>query len=502
MGNDEEDEDGPVFLAITTLSLPDGAVGVAYSETLEAAGEFTPYTWSHESGDLPSGLSLDTATGEISGTPDTEDTYTFTIGVTDAVGYCDIRGFSITVNMLTIVTESPLPDGTVGGAYSTTLTATGGVAPYTWFVQTGDLPGGLFLDFSTGEISGTPDATGVSYFTIGLTDAVGNYQSKNFSITINVITITTQSPLPDGTLGVPYSTTLDADGGVPPYTWSVALGALPAGLSLDELTGEISGTPETKGAYAFIIRALDADGGYGTKSFSLTVNTVTITSEYLLPGGTVGKLYSTTLAAAGGVPLYAWSIEAGELPPGLSLNESTGEISGTLDTEGTYTFTIRVTDAVDGFDTKMFSIQVEVSTEHEVECYPQSSQYWTGYATSTQKYSGDIIVNYGSGTATRGYAKFDISSIPAGAEILSVTLHIYLSDVRDSFSGCRMRRLSVDPVTADGSAIYNDYGGAYVANSQSISSVGWKAVSFSATGILEFGSALTDGYIALKFYGC
>jgi len=116
------------------------------------------------------------------------------------------------------------------------------------------------------------------------------------------VSITTNSPLPSGTAGTAYSQTLVANGGTPPYTWSVTAGALPAGLSLSS-AGVLSGTPTTTGTANFTVRAADSGTQTATKAFALTINNpLSITTSSPLPSGTVGTAYSQTLAASGGAP--------------------------------------------------------------------------------------------------------------------------------------------------------------------------------------------------------
>ncbi|HJV36058.1 Ig domain-containing protein, partial [Geomonas sp.] len=155
--------------------------------------------------------------------------------------------------------------------------------------------------------------------------------------------------LPDGTAGAPYSQTLLATGGTIPYTWRVDAGALPVGLSLSP-AGVISGTPTSAGTSTFTATVVDAGvpPQIRSRSFTLTINqpgALTITSTSPLPGGTVSSAYSQTLTATGGTTPYSWAVTAGALPAGLSLNASTGLISGTPTTAGTANFTVTVTDS-------------------------------------------------------------------------------------------------------------------------------------------------------------
>ena len=173
---------------------------------------------------------------------------------------------------LSIITTSPLHQGTVGVVYSQTLGASGGSAPYTWSVESGALPGGLTLS-AGGTISGTPPSLGSSSFTVRVRDTAGATATAAFALTIAPaapLTITTSSPLPAASFGVAYSQTLSATGGSPPYVWSMISGALPGDLTL-AAGGTISGTPTTAGTYSFVIQMRDSASATVIKSFTLTV---------------------------------------------------------------------------------------------------------------------------------------------------------------------------------------------------------------------------------------
>jgi autotransporter-associated beta strand protein len=173
---------------ITTTSLPSGKVGTAYSQTLAATGD-APITWSIGSGNLPNGLSLDTDTGVISGTPTTAGTVNFTVKATNGVSD-DVKTLTIIIAAATPIvtgtapniTATALSGGKVGTAYSEALTATG-TTPITWALDSGALPNGLRLDASTGIISGTPTTAGTVNFTVKAANGMGN-TTKAFSIII------------------------------------------------------------------------------------------------------------------------------------------------------------------------------------------------------------------------------------------------------------------------------------------------------------------------------
>ncbi|HXA68423.1 MAG TPA: putative Ig domain-containing protein [Bryobacteraceae bacterium] len=263
-------------------------------------------------------------------------------------------------------TPSPLPLGVVGVPYSHMLQATGGSGISRSFALTsGSLPPGL--SFSGQTISGTPALPGTSAFTASVTDQDGFSgtpfsASQNYALPVVPPLTITSAVLPGGIVGLSYSTTLAATGGVPPYSWSVASGALPSGLLLNPANGAIGGTPalNSQGSYAFTIRAADSAGLVSTVPFQLLVDPPPLVIRNpSLAAATEGTAYGATLTATGGTPPYSWS--ASGLPLWLSLT-SAGQLSGTpplgLGSAGSYNFTITVGDSGSRFTGVSFTLQV------------------------------------------------------------------------------------------------------------------------------------------------
>jgi hypothetical protein len=237
------------------------------------------------------------------------------------------------------ISTSSLPAGTVGLAYTATVVGSGGTLPYTWLV-TPPLPTGLTLDATTGAITGSPSAGTIgttSHYFVLQDDAFQSVKTL-LALTVNAasLAITTTS-LPTGTVNQNYpATTLVATGGIPPYVWSVNP-ALPNGLVLNVLSpGTISGVPlaGSNGTASHTFTVTDsAIPIHQTSSttlsltISLTVTPVTITTSSL-PNGQVGQPYSFTLQGSGGTLPYSWSVMHA-LPHNLTLNASTGAITGT-----------------------------------------------------------------------------------------------------------------------------------------------------------------------------
>jgi sugar lactone lactonase YvrE len=261
-------------ITLSPASMPAGTVGSSYRQTVTASGGKAPYRYTISSGTLPSGLSLTTA-GVLSGLPVANGTFGFTIKATDAKGATGSQAYTLVINPpVILLSPNTLPAGTVGRSYRQTMTASGGIAPYTYTVSGGTLPSGLSL-MKSGVLYGTPSASGTFNFTIKATDSKGYTGSWAYTLVISPPTITlSPTSLPAGTVGKSYRQTLTASGGIAPYNYAVTSGALPSGLSLTK-AGVLAGTPTVSGSFTFTITATDSSTGgpySGSHSYSLVVN--------------------------------------------------------------------------------------------------------------------------------------------------------------------------------------------------------------------------------------
>jgi len=288
-----------------------------------------------------------------------------------------IRNASASYSTVTITTTS-LANGKVGQAYSARIESTAGVTPYTWTVVDGSLPGGLTLESTSGVIAGTPAAYGISDFVIVVTDShVPPYQDyKRLSIQINPAEFAILTAgLPEAIKDTAFAATLVAGGGTEPYAWSLAGGALPAGLSL-ESTDVIVGTPTATGTSGFTVRAVDSAPVTATQPLSLVVvaSPLAITTASL-PHAVAVVPYSHTLAATGGVPPYAWKILAGSLPPGITLESTSGTISGSTRGVGHWGFVMQVSDSKSpaAKDSDIISLTVDANPDNQGPTIPLTS---------------------------------------------------------------------------------------------------------------------------------
>src|SRR5690606_27525628 len=184
------------------------------------------------------------------------------IRVTDSNLQSTAKSLSWTVSSAPVITTNFPPDTTEESPVSQHPCAEGGVGALTWSVTAGQLPDGIGLNPSTGQISGSACASGSFTFTVRALDANDVADEKQFTIEVNPQPQITTTQLPPAVVGVAYSQGLEFTGGTGALTWSLLSGALPDGLNLDGLSGVISGTPTTAGAPSFTVRVTDEVAAY------------------------------------------------------------------------------------------------------------------------------------------------------------------------------------------------------------------------------------------------
>src|ERR1017187_3417673 len=267
-------------LTITSSALPVASPGIPYSTSLSAIGGLAPYRWSLVTGGLPLGIELQLSSGVIKGMTAVSGSYPFSVQATDASGQSATAAFRLTVMVPSVpslaITNSAPPAAAASMHYSTSLSATGGVAPYQWSLLTGDLPSGLQLQRSSGVIAGMTTTPGSYPVSVQVTDASGHIATGAFSLTVTALTSAslaiTSSGLPSADASAAYTASLSASGGVTPYRWSLVTGALPPGIQLQNSSGFITGRTTRTGSYPISVKVTDASGHNATAAFSLRVS--------------------------------------------------------------------------------------------------------------------------------------------------------------------------------------------------------------------------------------
>ncbi len=216
--------------------------------------------------------------------------------MTDANWQSATQATSITISLGVSTTFAAPPAAVAGIAYTDTLTATGGTAPYTWSVNAGTLPPGITLS-SAGVLSGTPTTTGSYPFSVNVIDKNNGIATASITLVVGAgLSLTFGTP-PGGQVGVAYTDTLTATGGTTPYTWSVSGGTLPAGITLNASTGVLAGTPTAGGTSNFTIKVTDAVGQTATQATSITIlaGALTIAASASAATTTPGSTVSYTV---------------------------------------------------------------------------------------------------------------------------------------------------------------------------------------------------------------
>ena len=306
-------------VTFTTTTLPNGANGVPYNQSITVTGGVTPLTFSLQSGTfLPPGLALN-STGSIVGKPTAPTvgqqmtTSSFTVVVTDngtpPVAVNEPYTISVTPPPVLAITSTSVKAAVTNTTYAAQVATTGGVSPLTWTLLTGTgaapfntLPPGLGLGTNSGQITGVvPQGTAVGTynFKVQVQDSsLPSAQSLQQSLSIVVTTpqpLTISSTvLPTGTTATAYNASLQAAGGITPYVWTVTSGQLPSGLTLGP-DGTISGVPvlATTSPNNFTVKVTDSEVTPQTLSQALSISiTAGSTSGDSLINGSYSFLFN------------------------------------------------------------------------------------------------------------------------------------------------------------------------------------------------------------------
>ncbi len=356
----------PPPLSVSPATIPDGAVGQDYSVTFTGSGGGPIYRYSL-SGIVP-GLTLDAASGVLSGKPTSGGTYHITIFVEDYGSATGSQSYTFNITGITPpFTLSPLtlPDGTAGKFYVSGVSSS---VPATFAVTGGTPPPGLlFTPIPNGiAINHIATTAGVYHFQLTATDSSNRTVSQDYLINIASQAITVNPiSVPPAVATVPYSVDFSATGGTPRYTYAVfdadsQTPTTPGGLLLST-GGTLAGIPQP-GIWSFTIQATDSKGATGSGDYILPIApTSLIVVPLVLPNGTLGQPYSTPMSANGGTAPYTFSLSTGVLPKGVTLSPS-GALAGTPQQAGMFNINITAIDALGAAGSRSYQFIINGAT--------------------------------------------------------------------------------------------------------------------------------------------
>ena len=434
-------------------------VGTAISSftPLAGSGGTAPLTYYVSSGSLPSGISLNSSSGEVGGTPSAPySTANVVFSVRDANNSVPSTTSSVSFTVSVAPTASAGPTAqtpTVGTPMSfTPLSVSGGARPLTYYVRSGTLPPGLTLDASTGQVAGTPSgpySTASVVFEVKDANNVVAPTTNSVSFTVASAPTATAAAIPaqNLTVGTAISsfTPLAGSGGTAPLTYYVSSGSLPTGLSLNSSSGAVTGTPSAAYSTANVVFSVkDANNSVPstTSSVSFTVSaiptaTANTTAQTLMFG--VAMPAFTPLLVAGGARPLTYYVSSGTLPPGLSLNASTGAVTGTptaIYSTANVVFSVKDANNVVATTTSSVNFRVlpatttiTITSSSATPTFGKSVQFTATIApqtaTGTVTFKDGTIV-LGAVTVSGGNASFTTSSLSPGAHSITA---IYSGDV-------------------------------------------------------------------------
>jgi hypothetical protein len=328
--------------AWTDTALGAMVVGVAFTDAVAASGVLPP-TFAVTVGALPIGLSLAESTGAITGIPSHSGAFAFTIAATNLSASID-HEFTGTVDESPHWTDVVLGQMVVGTLFADAVLAAGMPDP-TYSVSAGALPSGLLLNANSGSITGTPTTPGGAFdFTVRAANGIGDATSHQFTGYVFEAPAWIDVTLGQVVVGTSFTDGVSASGVLAP-TYAVSIGALPIGLWLNATTGAITGVPSASGAFAFTVAASNASGQVELELVG-SVYQSPLWSDVVLAEMLVGAAFNDGVSAAG-LPAPTYSVMARALPAGLSLNASTGAITGTPSAPGgVFDVTLKASNAL------------------------------------------------------------------------------------------------------------------------------------------------------------
>jgi hypothetical protein len=347
--------------AVTNPGTQNSAVGDSVSLQVQASGLPTGDSWTYSATGLPSGLSIDPASGLIAGTI-TGTANTYSASVTAADGTKASASQSFTWNVSTLSETNPgTQNNAVGDSVSLQIQDSGLPSGDSWSYSASGLPSGLSIDPTSGLITGTITGSANTY-SASVTASDGQGASANQAFTWNVSVLSVTNPGTQNS-AVGDSVSLQTqDSGLPSGdSWSYSATGLPSGLSIDPTSGLITGTVTgSANTYSASVTASDGQGASASQSFTWNVSALSVTN----PGtrnSAVGDSVSLQIQDSGLPSGDSWSYSATGLPSGLSIDPTSGLITGTVTgSANTYSAFVTASDGQGASASQTFTWNVSV----------------------------------------------------------------------------------------------------------------------------------------------
>jgi uncharacterized delta-60 repeat protein len=310
--------------------ISNGTIGVAYTPiTFTQTGLTGTITWSATG--LPAGLSLNSATGVLSGTPTTTGTFNITITATSSNGCSSNQNYTLSIACPTMsFVNITANNAVVGSPYSLNVSITGNTQPVSYTISPA-LPAGLSLNTSTGQITGTPTTlASAATYTVTATQVGPCSVTQTYTFGVVCPTMSfANSTASNAIIGSIYSFNASVSGNTLPVTYSISP-ALPTGLVLNTSTGQITGTPTNlSSSTTYIVTATQSGPCTTTRNYTFGVVCPTLTfTNTTASNATIGSVYNLNVSVGGNTQPVTYSVSPA-LPTGLILNVNTGQISGT-----------------------------------------------------------------------------------------------------------------------------------------------------------------------------
>ncbi|WLT32567.1 putative Ig domain-containing protein [Geothrix sp. PMB-07] len=445
---------------VTPKTFTAGAAIATQAGTLVNAVPGLASTFAITGGSLPTGLSLSSSTGEITGTPTAPGVYAFTIGATQgarsasaSASYTVLPAASLSLGYTT--PQTFVVGTTIATQLPTLASDTPGVST-TYALTSGALPAGLTLN-ADGTITGKPTTTGVSTFTVTATNGT---RTATATPTYTVIAPTPQAAYQSVTTNVNLPLTLTPqNAGGPVTAATLASGPLPTGMTLNA-NGSLSGTPTTTGAFPFTVQLCNGAGCTTTGTAVITVNAngvPPLKASYLDGNGLVATPLSVPPTVTIGGPITAATLQSGTLPAGMTL-DSQGNIAGTPTTAGSSLLLVTLANAAGALETVPVTITISASASTLAATYPTSSgQVGTPLAVEPTVTSGGPVVSAAQlgGTLPPGMtldSRGRIIGTPTQAGSYSAQIRLC-----NASGGCTTQTAQIDVNTAAASGLVAAY---------------------------------------------